>query len=82
MFLARIEGTITATVKHATLAGSSLLIGRRLEGGICVGEPLVISDVIGAPRGAVVMVTTDGGFQASLHGSTCPARLTAVGLVD
>ena len=83
MFLARIDGTMTSTVKHETLEGARLLIGQRLEpNGEVSGEPLVMFDTLGAARGAVVLVSTDGEIQRKLRGNTCPARLTVVGLVD
>ena len=31
MYLARIDGTLTAIMRHETLAGYQLLIGRRLD---------------------------------------------------
>lgn len=83
MFLARIDGTMTSTVKHETLEGARLLIGQRLESsGAVSGEPLVIFDTLGASRGGVVLVSTDGDIQRKLRGNTCPARFTVVGLVD
>ena len=83
MFLARIDGTMTSTVKHDTLEGARLLIGQRLDVNRDVtGEPLVILDTLGADRGAVVLVSTDGDIQRKLRGNTCPARFTVVGLVD
>jgi ethanolamine utilization protein EutN len=83
MFLARIDGTMTSTVKHETLAGARLLIGQRLEAsGAPVGEPIVVLDTLGAPRGGVVLVSTDGDIQRKLRGNNCPARMTVVGLVD
>jgi ethanolamine utilization protein EutN len=83
MFLARIDGTMTSTIKHETLEGARLLIGQRLEGsGAVSGEPLVLLDTLGASRGGVVLVSTDGDFQRKLRGNNCPARLTVVGLVD
>ncbi len=83
MFLARIDGTLTSTVKHATLAGVRFLIGQRLEvDGRTSGEPLVIIDNMGAPRGATVLVSTDGDVLRKSCGNTTPARLTVVGLVD
>jgi ethanolamine utilization protein EutN len=83
MFLARIDGTMTSTIKHETLEGARLLIGQRLEAnGVASGEPLVIFDTLGASRGGVVLVSTDGDIQRKLRGNTCPARLTVVGLVD
>ena len=57
--------------------------GQRLEAdGQASGEPLVIVDALGASRGGVVLVSTDGDIQRKLRGNTCPARLTVVGLVD
>jgi ethanolamine utilization protein EutN len=83
MFLARIDGTMTSTVKHESLEGARLLIGQRLEAsGEPVGEPIVVLDTQGAPRGAVVLVSTDGDIQRKLRGNNCPARMTVVGLVD
>ena len=83
MFLARIDGTMTSTVKHETLEGARLLIGQRLDlSGAATGEPLVMIDMLGADKGAVVLVSTDGDIQRKLRGNTCPARLTVVGLVD
>jgi ethanolamine utilization protein EutN len=83
MFLARIDGTMTSTVKHETLEGARLLIGQRLDvEGVASGEPLVIFDNLGADRGSVVLVSTDGDIQRKLRGNTCPARFTVVGLVD
>ena len=83
MFLARIDGTMTSTVKHESLEGARLLIGQRLEAnGAVSGDPLVILDTLGASRGGVVMVSTDGDIQRKLRGNNCPARLTVVGLVD
>lgn len=83
MFLARIEGTLTATHKHATLTGSRLLLARRLEAdGSPSGEPLVVLDARGARRGSTVIVSTDGDILRKRHGNTTPARLSVVGLVD
>jgi ethanolamine utilization protein EutN len=83
VFLARIDGTMTSTVKHDTLQGARLLIGQRLDvNRDDTGEPIVMLDTLGADRGAVVLVSTDGDIQRKLRGNTCPARFTVVGLVD
>lgn len=74
---------MTSTVKHESLQGARLLIGQRLEAnGSTSGEPIVVLDTIGAPRGAVVLVSTDGDIQRKLRGNNTPARLTVVGIVD
>jgi ethanolamine utilization protein EutN len=83
MFLARIDGTLTSTVKHETLQGSRFLIGQRLEAdGRTSGEPLVLIDQLGARRGSTVMVSTDNEPLRLLSGNQTPARLVVVGLVD
>jgi ethanolamine utilization protein EutN len=83
MFLARIDGTLVGTAKHATLAGCRFLIGQRIEAsGATSGEPLVILDWMGAARGATVMVSTDGDVARRRLGNTAPARLTVAAIVD
>jgi ethanolamine utilization protein EutN len=83
MYLARIDGTLTSTHKHPTLAGTRLLVARRLEAdGAAVGEPVVVVDRLGARRGSTVVVSTDGDFLRRQLGNTAPARLAVVGLVD
>ena len=57
MYLARIDGTLTSTHKHPTLAGTRLLVARRLEAdGVAVGEPVVVIDRLGARPGSTVSV--------------------------
>jgi ethanolamine utilization protein EutN len=83
MFLARIDGTVTSTIKHSTLEGWRLLLGRRLEaGGAESGDPLVLVDTIGARIGATVLVSTDNEALRNASGNTTPARLLVVGVVD
>ena len=63
MFLARIDGTLTASRKDHRLAGVRFLIAQRLEAdGSAVGEPLVVLDRMGAGRGSTVLVSTDGNI--------------------
>jgi ethanolamine utilization protein EutN len=83
MYLARIDGTLTSTHKHSTLAGTRLLVARRLEAdGSAVGEPVVVVDRLGARHGSTVVVSTDGDLLRRQLGDTTPARLAVVGLVD
>jgi len=83
MFLARIDGTVTSTRKHANLAGCRLLVGQRLEAdGRPNGEPLIILDWLGARRHSTVIVSTDGDIARRTLGNTVPARLAVVGIVD
>ena len=84
MYIARIDGTLTSTVKHASLAGARLLIGQRIgASGEEVGEPQVLVDPIGARRGNRVIVTTDGDHARRLLGDPrTPVRLVVLGIVD
>ena len=83
MYLARIDGTLTATTRHETLAGCQLLIGRRLDAqGRVAEEPVVLLDRLGARRGSTVVVSGDGAAVRRRLGNTVPARLQVVGIVD
>lgn len=83
MFLARIEGTVVATVKHATLCGCRFLLARRIEAdGSLAEEPNVVVDWHGASIGSTVMVSTDGDIARERFGNTTPARMVVAGLVD
>lgn len=83
MYLARIDGTLTSTCKHGTLAGCRLLLAQRLEShGGASGEPIVVIDRLGARHGSTVIVSTDGEALRRRLGDTTPARLSVVGIVD
>ena len=84
MFIARIDGSITSTVKHPSLRSQRLLIGQRLEAdGAEVGEPMVLLDDLGAGLGSQVLVTTDGDLaRQKLGDNTAPARMIVVGIID
>jgi len=83
MYLARIDGTLTAAAKHPTLEGVRFLVGQRLEAnGSTSGEPLVVIDRLGARRGSTVIVSTDGDIARRWLGNNTPARLVVVGIVD
>lgn len=83
MFLARIEGTLVATIKHPTLAGCRFLIARRMEAdGSLAVEPNVVVDWQGAMAGDTVIVSADGDIARLRLGNTTPARLVVMALVD
>jgi ethanolamine utilization protein EutN len=84
MFIARIDGSITSTVKHRSIKNCALLIGQRLEAdGAEAGEPQVLIDRMGAALGAVVLVSTDGDLARQMLRDNCtPTRLVVVGIVD
>ena len=85
MFLARIDGTLTSTVKHATLEACRLLIGAAARG----RRPRerasrsCWSTRSGAGRGSTVLVSTDGDLAPpAAWGTPSPRRLVVVGIVD
>jgi ethanolamine utilization protein EutN len=83
MFLARIDGTLTASRKDRRLGGVRFLIGQRLHtDGSTIGEPLVFLDRLGAGRGSTVLVSSDGTIARDWLGQGVPARLVVVGIVD
>jgi microcompartment protein CcmK/EutM len=83
MFLARIEGTVVATVKHASLHGCRFLLARRLEadGSVAV-EPIVVVDWMGVCGGDTVLLSTDSDIARKRLGNTTPARIVVAGIVD
>jgi ethanolamine utilization protein EutN len=84
LFLARIDGWVTSTVKHASLGGWRLLIGQRIgTDGTNVGEPMVLVDPVGARLGSRVVVTSDGDLARQLlKDNRTPSRMVVLGIVD
>jgi ethanolamine utilization protein EutN len=84
LFLARIDGWVTSTVKHASLGDERLLIGQRVAtDGRDVGEPLVLLDPVGARLGSRVLVTSDGDLARQLlKDDRTPSRMVVLGIVD
>ena len=84
MFIARIDGSVTSTVKHKSLPGYRLLIAQRLEtDGQAVGEPQVVLDILGAGLGSKVMISSDGDLaRQTLNDNTTPSRFFVVGIID
>jgi ethanolamine utilization protein EutN len=84
MFIARIDGAITATIKHRSLDGFRLLIGQRLDADKReVGEPIIMLDNLGADIGTEVIVTSDGEFaRRMVNNKATPSRMVVVGIVD
>jgi ethanolamine utilization protein EutN len=83
MFLARVSGSLVATVKHPTLEGCRFLIAQRLESdGSTAVEPIVVVDWLGAASGSTVLVSTDGDIARARFGNQTPARMVVVGILD
>jgi microcompartment protein CcmK/EutM len=83
MFLAHIEGTVVAAVKHPSLTGCRFLVAQRLEAdGSAAVEPIVLIDWMGAASGSTVIVSTDGDIARARFGNNTPARMVVAGIVD
>lgn len=83
MQLGRVLGTATTTVKHPSFQGERLLVVQ-LEGtdGRGDGEPVLAFDRLGAGRGDVVLVTSDGQILQEQIGKNTPGCWSVMGLPD
>jgi len=84
MMLARVEGNLTATRKHPSLASWRLLICQPIgASGAPEGSPVVAIDAQGAALHQRVIVSTDGSAARNVVGDDkSPVRLMIVGIVD
>jgi ethanolamine utilization protein EutN len=85
MQLARIIGTATATVKHPSLSGATLLVVQPLmaDRRSPDGDPQLAVDTVAATVGDVVVITSDGRLlREILSSDTTPARWSTIALVD
>lgn len=85
MQLGRVIGTATSTVRHPTLVGWKLLVVQCLQndGRTPDGEPLLAIDPLGAGRGDMVVISSDGrGTRALVGSERTPIRWSVVGIQD
>lgn len=85
MQLARIIGTATATVKHASLEGTKLYVVQPVmaDRTTADGDPQVAIDTVAAGVGDLVMITSDGRLlREVLQSDATPARWSTVALLD
>jgi ethanolamine utilization protein EutN len=85
MYLGRVVGTATATVKHPSMAGAKLLLVMALQadGRSIEGDPILVVDTLGAGEGEMVMITSDGiGARELLHCANSPVRWSVLGIRD
>lgn len=81
MLVARAIGSATATIKHPTLTGQKLLIVQPLRS--MTKEPVIAVDRLGAAKGDLVMITSDGRFARVVAGEDkTPIRWTVIGIFD
>ena len=84
MQLGLVLGAATATAKHASMEGRTLLIVQpRLTNGEPDGDPVLAVDMIGAGTGETVMLTSDGRAAREYLGvDATPVRWTTIGTKD
>ena len=84
MLLARVEGNLTATRKHPSLAGWRLLICQPINyAGDPEGDPQVAIDPHGAAMHQRVIISFDGSAARKTVGDAkSPARCMIIGIVD
>ncbi len=84
MFLARVEGNLTATRKHPSFSGWRLIICQPING---AGEPEGVPQVAIDPHGAAmhqrVIISSDGmATRKAVGDEHSPARWMIIGIVD
>ena len=85
MQLALVVGTATATVKHSTLRGQKLLVVQPLmiDRQSPDGDPQIAVDAVGAGKGELVMITSDGRFvREVVKAENTPIRWSVIGIAD
>lgn len=84
MRLARVRGTVVATIKHPTYNGRTLLLCQPLTpDGRDKGEQVVAVDTVQAGEGDLVLLLTEGnGVRQILGPNAGPIRTLIVGIVD
>ncbi len=84
MFLARVEGNLTATRKHPSFEGWRLVICQPIAGdGTPEGVPQVAIDSLGAGMHDRVIISSDGAAARKAVGDEhSPVRWIIVGIVD
>lgn len=83
MKLARVTGTVTATIKDASLSGKPLLIVDVVDGKGKVLEPaLVAADTVGAGVGDRVLIATGSAARLPAGLAVAPVDATVIAIVE
>ncbi len=85
MQLGKVIGTATSTVKHRSMEGWKLLIVQpyQVDGQTPDGDPQLAVDTLGAGKGELVLLSSDGrGTRDLLGDDTTPVRWSAIGIKD
>ena len=85
MYIGRVVGSATSTVKHPSMEGFKLLLVMALQGDqrTIEGDPVLVIDTLGAGKGDIVMITSDGiGARETVGTKATPVRWTTLGIRD
>lgn len=84
MMLAVVQGRATSTVRHHSLANLKLLLCSVLGvNGKPQGDPVLAVDKLGAGKGEIVMISSDGlGLRELLGHDDSPARWYTLAIAD
>jgi ethanolamine utilization protein EutN len=85
MYVGRVMGSATATVRHPSMEGWKLLLVMALQadGRTPEGDPILVIDSLGAGRGEMVMITSDGiGTREIVGAANSPIRWSVLGICD
>jgi microcompartment protein CcmK/EutM len=85
MQLGLVVGTANSTIKHSSLRGQKLLIVQptMADGVTPDGDPQIAIDAVGAGKGELVMITSDGKFVRELvKQENTPIRWSVIGIAD
>lgn len=84
MLLARVEGNVVATRKHASLEGWRLVVCQPInQAGVPEGVPQVAIDAHGAGMHERVIISSDGmAARKAVGDEKSPARWMIIGIVD
>ena len=83
MYLGKITGTVTATVKDAKMVGSKLLVTDLVDGkGKLIKPARVAIDTCGAGVGDTVLLVSGSAARMAAGLSTIPVDLAIIAVVD
>jgi microcompartment protein CcmK/EutM len=84
MYIGRVSGSVTATIKHDAFHGHKLLIVDHLDlQGNATGGYDICVDVVQAGPGDTVLVLDEGnGARQILNRTVAPVRAVIVGIID
>ena len=85
MYLGRVMGSAHATIKHPSMEGWKLLLVMALQadGRTVEGDPILVVDSLGAGKGEIVMITSDGiGARELVGNPQSPVRWSVLGIRD